>query len=439
MQPPETRFAAVGGSRLAYQSFGVGTVPLLVLRARLISVETIWEHPAHLRLWRAIGERARAATFDFRGLGVSDPVPDAEIGDVDQEVADAVAVLDATGMDTACISGEFDAASVAIALAARHPERVEKLVLINGFAKGATGDGYEFGFPLEFMQRLADGALDTWGTGTLLSMSGRHIAQEPAFAARMERLGARPRCAAALLRRNAELDVRELLPKVEVPTLVVHTGDISTLGPEHARYLAEHIPGAELFESESSTFYWGGGAVERILDFLAGGNAAPTDHDLVTVVFTDVVGSTAAVTTAGDREWRQTLDFLDDLTQARAGRHGGRVVNHTGDGHLLEFVRPREAVDAALALAREAHVLGIRLRVGVHCGEVERRENGDIGGLTVHIAARVAALADADEVLASRTVVDLLGAGGHRVTDRGDHELRGVPGSWSVFAIADPS
>jgi class 3 adenylate cyclase/pimeloyl-ACP methyl ester carboxylesterase len=436
MQPPPVRFAALGGDRIAYQAIGTGSVPLLLMRAHLVSLETIWEHPAHLRLWRAIGERTRAVTFDFRGLGVSDPVPDEAVGDLDAAVADALAVMDAVGMDRACVSGEFDSAAVAVALAVRHPERVDKLMLVNGFAKGCAGEGYEFGLPLEFLQQLADEAPDTWGSGSLMAMAAPHIADDPAFAARIERIGARPRAAAAILRRNAALDLRDMLPGVDVPTLVVHTGDVSTTTPEQSRHLAAHIRGAQLFEAESSTFYWGGGAVDAMLDFLTGESAGASDHDLATVLFTDVVGSTDAVATAGDREWRQTLDFLDDLTTSRASRHGGRVVHHTGDGHLLAFSRPRDAVDAALSLVREARVLGIGLRAGLHAGEVERRESGDIGGLTVHIAARVAALADADEVLVSRTVVDLLGATEHAVTPRGIHELRGVPGTWSLFAVS---
>jgi class 3 adenylate cyclase len=435
MQPPEIRFAALDGHRIAYQTFGEGSSPLLVLRARLVSVESIWEHPAHLRLWRSIGERMRAVTFDYRGTGISDTVSEEVVGDLDAAVADAVAVLDAVGVDRACVSAEFDSAAVAIALAVRHPERVEKLALINGFAKGSASDDYEFGPPRDLAQQVAKEALNVWGTGTIMALAAPHIAADPSFASRLERIGARPRVAAAILRKNADLDVRDLLPQVEVPTLVAHTGDITTLGPETSRHLAAHIRGARLFEAASSTFYWGGGAVDAILDFLVGGGASAAEHDLATVLFTDVVGSTDAVARSGDREWRQTLDFLDDITASRARRHGGRVVNRTGDGHVLEFGRPRDAVDAALGLVREARVLGIGLRAGLHAGEIERRESGDIGGLTVHIAARVAATAEADEVVASRTVVDLLGATGHAITPLGARELRGVPGTWALFTI----
>jgi class 3 adenylate cyclase len=436
MQPPATRFAALDGDRIAFQTFGAGAVPLVVLRARLASLETVWEHPAHLRLWRSIGERAQAVTLDFRGTGISDPVPDELVGDIDAGVADVLAVLDAAGMERVCVSGEFDSAAIAIAFAVQHPERVDKLVLINGFAKGCAGDGYELGLPAEAMEQLAADAPSSWGSGSLMAMASPHIAGDLSFAARLERVGARPRVAAEILRKTAAIDVRDLLPLLDVPTLVVYTGDISTVTADQSHHLAAHIRGARMWESQSATFYWGGGAVETILDFVAGDSAAASEHDLATVLFTDVVGSTDAVARSGDREWRQTLDFLDDLTTSRVARHGGRVVNHTGDGHLMEFARPRDAVDAALALVRESRVLGVALRAGLHAGEVERRESGAIGGLTVHIAARVAAVAEADEVVASRTVVDLLGATDHALTPRGVHELRGVPGTWPLFTIA---
>lgn len=436
MQPPPTRFATVDGDRVAYQEFGVGTAPLLGMRGRLVSIETVWEHPAHLRLWRAIGDRMRGVLFDFRGSGLSDMLPDELIGDMDLAVADALAVLDEVGIDRANVSAEFDSAAVAINLAVRHPERVEKLVLVNGFAKGCAGDGYDMGFPADVLEQLARDAANTWGSGELIALMAPNIAADPTFAARIERVGARPRAAATIIRRNGEIDVRDQLPRITVPTLVVYTGDVVAATPEQSRHLADHIPEARLFEGQSSTFYWGGGAIEAILDFLVEPGGVTTDHDLVTLLMTDVVASTDGVVAAGDRAWRQTLDFLDDVTSSRVTRHGGRVVHHTGDGHLVEFSRPRDAVEAALALLGEAHVLGVRLRAGLHTGEVERRESGDIGGLTVHIAARVTDLAEADEVVASRTVIDLLGATRHAVTPRGSHTLKGVPGDWTLFTIA---
>lgn len=435
MRAPETQFATVHGRRIAYQESGRGDDTLLMMRARSVSIEAMWDHPAHLRLWRAIGERLRFVAFDYCGSGVSDALPPEQVGDLDIAVDDAIGLLDALGIDRACVSAEFDSAPVAVALAVAHPDRIGKLVLINGFAKGSRDDGYEVGLSRDEVEEFAVAVEQSWGTGTILSLAAPHLADEPGFPARQERLGARPSDAARIIRRNADVDVRSLLPQLSVPTLVVFSGDLSVVTADESRFLAEHIPGARFVEASSSTFYWGGGVVEEILGFLTEGAEPSAEHDLATVLFTDVVGSTDQLVAAGDREWRRTLTFLDELTESRADRFGGRVSARTGDGHVLDFPRPRDAVEAAFAIIRSARTLGVTLRAGLHAGEIERRERGDIGGLTVHIAARVAAEAAGDEVLVSRTVVDLLGASGYQIVPRGTHELKGVPGAWTLFAL----
>jgi class 3 adenylate cyclase len=303
------------------------------------------------------------------------------------------------------------------------------LVLQNGFAAGPA-----IGAPTEQLEELADRTRAAWGSGRVLAAAVPHFADDPAFCARFERMGARPSAAAALVRNLASTDVRPLLDKITAPTLVAYSGDITSSTVEDSRELARQIPNARLFEGASSTFYWGGGAIEAIVGFIAGATSVG-DRDLVTLLFTDVVDSTRAVVAAGDDEWRQTLNFLDDLVAARVSRAGGRVVKQTGDGHLIEFARPGDAVRAAIAICRAAPTLGVTLRAGVHTGEIERRENGDIGGLSVHIAARVAAVAGPGQVVVSRTVADLLGAAEHGLRDCGEHELKGVPGRWALFAV----
>ena len=436
MRAPDTLYAGVNGRRLAYQAAGAGDVVLLNLRARSVSIEAMWEHPAHLRLWRAIGERVRFIVFDYSGTGVSDSLPPEQVGDTEIGVEDALGLMDALGIERASITAEFDSTPIALALAVMHPHRVEKLVLINGFAKGCQGPGYEFGFTAEEMAAVADEAERSWGSGAILSMAAPSLNDEPGFSARQERLGARPGDAARIIRRNSEIDVRSLLPQVTAPTLVVYSGDLTVVTAEQSRHLAEHIPRARFVERTSSTFYWGDGVIDEILDFVTEETGTSAEHDLATILFTDVVGSTEQVVASGDREWRQTLTFLDELTDDRAQRFAGQVVSRTGDGHVLVFSRPRDAVDAAFAITRSARTLGVTLRAGLHAGEIERRERGDIGGLTVHIAARVAAEARGDEVLVSRTVVDLLGASGYEALPRGEHELKGVPGAWTLFALA---
>jgi class 3 adenylate cyclase len=273
-----------------------------------------------------------------------------------------------------------------------------------------------------------------WGSGALAAANVPHFGDDLEFCARLERMGARPSAAAALVRNLAVLDVRPLLGRITAPTLVVYSGDLTLSSVEQSRELAEQIPHARLFEGSSSTFYWGSGVVEEFIAFISGA-VSVGDRDLVTLVFTDVVDSTRAVVAAGDDEWRQTLNFLDDLVAARVSRSGGRIVKQTGDGHLIEFARPGDAVRAAIAICSAAPTLGVTLRAGIHTGEIERRENGDIGGLTVHIAARIAPFANAGQVIVSRTVADLLGATEYALQDRGEHELKGVPGRWALFAV----
>jgi class 3 adenylate cyclase/pimeloyl-ACP methyl ester carboxylesterase len=431
MGPPETKFVSVGRDRVAYQVFGDGPTDVLFLKAFGASVDAVWEHPGHLRWSRAIGAQLRVIVLDHRGAGMSDSMPESRLGNLDDQIDDVLAVLDAVGVDRVSVCGEGDGALTAIKFAVEYPERVDKLVLQNGFA-----NGWAVGAPPEQLEELADRVRAAWGSGELLAASVPHFADDPAFCARFERMGARPGAAAALVRNYASMDVRPQLGKIAAPTLVAYSGDITLSTFEQSHDLAQQIPNARLFEGSSSTFYWGGGVIEEIVAFISGA-ASVGDRALVTLLFTDVVDSTRAVVAAGDEEWRQTLNFLDDLVAARVGRAGGRVIKQTGDGHLVEFARPGDAVRAAIAICSAAPTLGVTLRAGVHTAEIERRENGDIGGLTVHIAARIAPFADAGEVVVSRTVADLLGAAAYVLHDRGEHELKGVPGRWALFTISD--
>jgi class 3 adenylate cyclase len=437
MGRPETKFVSVGRDRVAYVVWGDGPTDVLFLQQFGASVDAIWEHPGHLRWTRALGARLRVIMLDHRGSGVSDSVPEAMQGDLDDRTDDVLAVLDGVGVGRVSVCAEGDGALTAIKFAVEHPERVDKLVLLNGYAAGAAAApslSETLRTSSEQLEELADMVRVTWGSGELAAATVPHFGDDLEFCARLERMGARPSAAAALVRNLAVVDVRGLLDQITAPTLVAYSGDLTLSSVEQSRELAEEIPDARLFEGSSSTFYWGSGVVEELIAFISGA-ASVGDRDLVTLLFTDVVDSTRAVVAVGDDEWRQTLNFLDDLVAARTSRAGGRIVKQTGDGHLIEFTRPGDAVSAAIEICRAAPKLGVKLRAGVHTGEIERRENGDIGGLTVHIAARVAAVADPGQVVISRTVADLLGAGEHGLRDWGEHELKGVPGRWALFAV----
>lgn len=430
MQVPETTYLGVGRDRVAYQVFGEGPADLLLLAPAWVSVDAQWENVANLRMWRLLAERFRVVILDHRGFGMSDPIGEARIGDPGVCVEDELAVLDELGMDRVCVIGEHLGALNAVTLAATHPERVDRLALMNGQVTGLA-----FGSSPSDVEAIADLIRDVWGTGVIIG-GAPHFSDDPHFLARFERMGARPAAAAAYVRTTATVDVRPLLATVSAPTLV--TSDSGAGREAHAitRDLAEQIPDARYLEGDNTTFHWGGGLLEEVLAFLSGEEASG-DRDLATVLFTDVVDSTRSVAAAGDRGWRQTLDFLDDLVEARATRSGGRIVKQTGDGHVVEFARPSDAVQVALAMCRDAPTLGVQLRAGIHTGEVERRDRGDLGGLSVHVAARVAAVAGPGEVVVSRTVADLLGSAGFDLTDRGEHDLKGVEGRWQLLTVAD--
>jgi class 3 adenylate cyclase/pimeloyl-ACP methyl ester carboxylesterase len=431
MARPRTQFVSVGRDRVAYVVWGDGPTDVWFVAQFGASVDAIWEHPGHLRWARALGARLRVIMLDHRGSGMSDSVPEERQGNLEDRIDDVLGVLDTVGVGRVSVIAEGDGALTAIKFAVEHPERVEKLVLVNGYAAGQGVSA----MPAQ-LDELADMVRAVWGSGELVSTVVPHFADDLEFCGRLERMGARPSAAAALTRNLATIDLRPLLDQITAPTLVVYSGDLILSSVEQSRDLARHIPHARLFEGSSSTFYWGSGVVEEMVTFLSG-DAGVSDRDLVTLLFTDIVDSTGTVVATGDNNWRQTLDFLDDLVASRVSRAGGRVVKQTGDGHLIEFARPGDAVRAALAICRAAPTLGVTLRAGIHTGEIERRENGDIGGLSVHIAARIVASAHAGEIVVSRTVADLLGATEYTLHDRGEHELKGIPGRWTLFTITN--
>jgi class 3 adenylate cyclase/alpha-beta hydrolase superfamily lysophospholipase len=431
MQQPETRYVSLGRERVAYQVFGEGDQGLLFLLPVWLSVDALWENVGHLRIWRLASDSFRVVLLDHRGFGMSDAIPESRLADPEVCVEDALTVLDEVGIDRVCVVGEGYGAFNAVTLAVQHPDRVDKLALMNASAMGL---GCEHGWSTEEASEISELVRERWGSGRMMQLAPL-FSDDLSFLARFERMGARPAAAAAAWRNVASIDIRSLLADIAAPTLVAHSRSSAADDSGPARYLADHIPGARYFEAESSTFYWGGGIVEEIYSFLGADRAG--HRGLATVLFTDVVDSTRSVVATGDREWRQTLDFLDDLVAARVTRAGGRTVKQTGDGHLVEFDHPSDAVASALEICRDAPTLGVRVRAGVHTGEVERRDGGDLGGLSVHIAARVAAVAGPGEVVISRTVADLLGSADYELRDRGDHELKGVPGRWQLFTVAD--
>jgi class 3 adenylate cyclase len=363
---------------------------------------------------------------------LTESVVDDMIGVIDDLGCERVIVLDAT------------VGQPALQFAATHPERTSALVLINPSARLRRANDYPEGYADEDLEAMLVARRDLWGTGKLLRYSNPSIARDARFAnwlARCERVSMSPQDASWRLRANFDTDVRDLLGAIQVPTLVaVRSG---APGSEQGRSVADHIANTHYIELPGADrlFFVGdtGPLLDAIHEFVTG--RVPTrdvDRVLATIMFTDVVGSTDQVAGMGDRRWSELLATHDDLTRGELERFRGRAIQTTGDGFLATFDGPGRAVRCACAIRDAVHAIGIRVRGGLHTGEIELRGD-DIGGIAVHIAQRVEALAQPDEVLVSRTVADLVGGSGMRFADRGTHTLKGVPNPWQLFAVEGPA
>jgi class 3 adenylate cyclase len=438
MDVPQTHYAKTpGGLNLAYKVVGDGPVDLLFLWQIPLAFDACFEHPAHLRYWRFVSTFARLVGYDRRGLGASDPAPPESFGDRSVWVEDALTVLDAAGTDQIVVQGEGFGGHAAIALAVAHPERTRALVLVNSYAGLMEDDDFPFGASAEQVGATVELTEASWGTGTILALGVPQLASEPSFrdwAGRFERMGASPATGAACIRAMYASDIRDLLPSVSVPTLVVYTGDLPLVAPEQCRYLAEHIPGATLIEPAVQSF-WGfdPGARHAVREFISGiTTEAPFERELLALLFTDIVSSTEQLFGLGDEAWRDVIDEHDAYVRDEVAHNHGRVIKHTGDGHLAVFPHPTEAIRTAMHIRDAARIHGVGVRAGVHFGEVASRGDGDVTGVAVNIAARIMEQAAAGEVLVSLALTDLIAGSGVEFDDRGEHELKGLPGRWRL-------
>jgi pimeloyl-ACP methyl ester carboxylesterase len=433
---PETRYAKSGDVHIAYQVFGDGPINLVIAPFFVSNVEHFWDEPDASRWLLRVGSFARVVMFDKRGTGMSDRV--AEMPGLDLRMDDLRAVMDAAGMEQAAILGLSEGGSLAALFAATYPNRCRALILYGAFARFSSW------FPTEeaFAQFL--GYVDqAWGTGGAVPFFVPSRAGDPAFQrwfARFERLGASPASLTAYMRMNSQIDISDILPTIRVPTLVIHRTQDVTINVEGGRYLAKHIPGARYLELPGSDHppMAGDNAAEiadAIQEFLTGARApVQVDRVLATVLFTDIVGSTEKAAMLGDRRWRDLLDRHHATIRSNLVRFRGHEIKTTGDGILATFDGPARGVRCAWAITEEIRPLGIEVRAGLHTGECEMMGD-DVGGIAVHIGARVASLAGAGEVLVSSTVRDLVAGSGLRFGDRGKQSLKGVPGEWGIFAV----
>lgn len=442
--PPETRFARSGAVDIAYQVVGEGERDVVVGIGWVSHMELLWELPETVHFLRRLQSFGRLVLYDARGTGLSDrPARPATLEDL---VEDLVAVLDAVGSTRAVIVGWVDKAAAALALAARHPERVEALVLGEAMATTVPREGDPGGLERAVVERLAAAVEQgAWGTGVLLTGIAPSVADDPRIAAwwrRWERMSATPNMAASMLRTLLDLDVRALLPAVTAPTLVLHRVDNALVSGAAVRRLVRGLPDGRLVELPGADLAAFFGDTDALLDeveeFLTGTRTgADVDRAVLTLLVTDLVGSTSLAAEVGDRRWTELLDFHHREVRAALACHGGTEVDTAGDGFLAVFALPSRA----LACAREARnrlaAGGLTIRVGLHTGEVIRSEAG-VRGLGVHVAARVAASAGPGEIRASGTVADLVAGGETAFAEAGVSELAGVPGRWRLVRVVEP-
>jgi pimeloyl-ACP methyl ester carboxylesterase len=455
----ETAYASCGELSLAYQVCGDGPVELVVAGPFATHVELFWTQPEFKAFFDQLGTFCRVLLFDKGGVGLSDPVP--RVRTLDERATEIEAVMDAAGFGQAAILGLSEGGPAAVVFAATRTRRTRALVLCSTFAyTGMVGWEEVDGDPAPLrarglaelgedytpseaqiarMQGLARAVQSSWGSGAALKGLIPSVGSTRQLGM-LERMGASPGMARATLEAMFRIDVRPILPTITVPTLVVHARDDLGVPVQGGRYLADHIPGARLLEVDGTDhapwFTEPDTILTEIEEFLTGSHAAPSQSHraLRTVLFTDIVASTQRAAASGDERWRAVLQRFGEITTELVGRFGGTVVKSTGDGHLTTFDGPTQAIRCAEALRADAETLGVEVRAGIHTGECELLDN-DIGGIAVHIAARILGHAGADEILVSSTVRDLVVGSGTGFDDRGSVELRGVPGTWQLLAV----
>ena len=439
---PETRYALSGEVSIAYQVVGEGEIDVVVASPFVSHLDLLWENQLQAAFVRRLGAFARVILFDRRGVGLSDPAVGAP--NLEERMDDLRAVMDAAGSERAALIGMSEGLTMSMLFAATYPERVSALVLWGAMARSTWAEDYPWAPEREAVEEAQEELVGPmWGQGATLdifapSMAGNAQARE--FQARFERQAASPMRVQRLFEMFIDTDVRGALPLIQAPTLVMHRRGDHAVNYRAAQWLSEQIEGARYLEFEGEDhFPWVGdseGPLAAIEEFLTGVRPAPAaQRVLATVLFTDIVDSTRLATELGDARWRELLERHQQLTREQLERYGGREIKTTGDGFLATFDGPTRAAECARAIAGAMPALGVAVRAGLHTGEVELIGD-DVGGIAVHVAARVSALAEGGEVLASRTVRDLAAGSGVEFAPAGRHELKGVADEWELYRVA---
>jgi pimeloyl-ACP methyl ester carboxylesterase len=435
---PKTNYAKSGDLNIAYQVLGEGPPDLVYVWGWLSHLDFQWTDPTVSSFLDRLASFSRLIMFDKRGTGLSDPVGTAPT--LEERMDDILAVMDAVGSERAALLGFSEGTALSALFATTHPERTSSLVLYDGYASGAMLENSL----AEHTQQAGSvrASIEHWGDGETMKWIAPSLGESAVqrrFWGMFERASMGPGMALALWEANVRLDVRDVLPSIRVPTLVLHHANSPIPAESGGRLMAKLIPGARYVELPGRDHLPGAGDPEAIAgeieEFLTGARAgARPDRVLATVLFTDIVDSTRRATELGDSAWRQVRERHDALVRSQLERFRGREVKQTGDGFLASFDGPARAIHCARSIVEEARELGVEIRAGLHTGECELIGD-DLGGVAVHVAARVGAIAQPGEVLVSGTVKDLVMGSGISLVDRGIHELKGVPGEWRVFAV----
>jgi class 3 adenylate cyclase len=437
-----TRYAKSGDVHIAYRTLGSGPVDIVVAEQWFSNVEIEREVRPLARFNDRLSAFARVIRFDKRGVGLSDPVPATALPTLEEWMDDLRAVLDDIGSEKAAIVTAMAGGFMACVFAATYPDRVRALVIIDGFARLTRADDYPWGLSADQSRDIIEAFGSTWGTGMMLDLFDPDDADDVALReswGRYERHSVSPGTAGAMVDMINATDIRGILPAIRVPALVVARAD-SPVEPAHGRYLAERIAGARYVELPGrGSLLWSGdqdALLREIEHFVTGSRPAPRhDRVLATVLFTDIVGSTDRAAEIGDARWRELLAEHDQLVRRALDRFEGREVKTTGDGFLATFDGPARAIRCAQTIHESLRAIGVAVRAGLHTGEIDLVD-GDVGGIAVHLGARVMAEADAGETVVSSTVRDLVVGSEIAFEDRGEHHLKGVPGTWRLFAVS---
>jgi class 3 adenylate cyclase len=440
---PVTQYARSGDLHIAYQVFGEGPIDLVIVPGFVSHLEISWENPEIRRFAEGLGRFARVIAFDKRGTGMSDPVTD--VPTLEERIDDVRAVMDAAGSEQAVLMGVSEGGPMCLLFAATFPQRTRAVILLGAMARSTWAPDYPWASTKEgLLEAAVEFTAPSWGTGENVEIFAPSLAGDPAMCAwwgRLERMSVSPSMMEKIFLMFLDVDVRDVLPLVTVPTLVIHRAGDRVVNVGAARWLAERIDGARLVELPGNDHVaWAGdgdAVVGEIEEFLTGQRAAPDDdleRVLATVMFVDLVGSTERAAAMGDRRWRDLLTRYYATVADQLGRFRGRQVKTIGDGVLACFDGPGRAIRCAQSIAAAVRELGLEARVGLHTGECEVLGD-DVGGIAVHIGARIVALAQPGQVLLSSTVKDLVAGSGIAFAHRGSHQLKGIPGEWRLYAV----